>query len=135
MPLKQPTRAIQGETPLPDPKPFDTGQARRPYSVLLRVGFAMPLRLPAARCALTAPFHPYLTSEAVCSLWHFPWASQQAARPAGVTRHPCFVEPGLSSRFLRTPQLPGPLADLRLEVLVGENNSTVLKPMQPEHMY
>ncbi len=29
--------------------------------VLLRVGFTMPLLLPAARCALTAPFHPYHT--------------------------------------------------------------------------
>src|SRR5216683_7453470 len=32
---------------------------RRPYSVLLPVGFAVPLALPQARCALTAPFHPY----------------------------------------------------------------------------
>ena len=32
---------------------------RRPYSVLLPVGFAVPLALPHARCALTAPFHPY----------------------------------------------------------------------------
>ena len=86
------------------------GPARRPYSVLLRVGFAVRLLLPATRCALTAPFHPYLVNEAVCSLWHFPWTSQQATRPAGVTRHPCFVEPGLSSRFKRTPRLPGPLA-------------------------
>ena len=31
----------------------------RPYSVLLPVGFAMPLLLPATRCALTAPFRPY----------------------------------------------------------------------------
>jgi len=30
-----------------------------PYLVLLRVGFTLPLLLPAARCALTAPFHPY----------------------------------------------------------------------------
>jgi hypothetical protein len=30
----------------------------RPYSVLLPVGFAVPLPLPDARCALTAPFHP-----------------------------------------------------------------------------
>src|SRR5690349_16319444 len=30
----------------------------RPYSVLLPVGFAVPLPLPATRCALTAPFHP-----------------------------------------------------------------------------
>jgi hypothetical protein len=32
---------------------------RRPYSVLLPVGFALPRLLPAPRCALTAPFHPY----------------------------------------------------------------------------
>ena len=30
-----------------------------PYLALLQVGFAMPLMLPPARCALTAPFHPY----------------------------------------------------------------------------
>src|ERR1700728_3448811 len=33
--------------------------SRRPYSVLLPVGFAVPPALPPARCALTAPFHPY----------------------------------------------------------------------------
>jgi hypothetical protein len=32
---------------------------RRPYSALLPVGFALPLPLPEARCALAAPFHPY----------------------------------------------------------------------------
>src|SRR5216117_3599969 len=32
--------------------------ACRSYLVLLPVGFALPLTLPAARCALTAPFHP-----------------------------------------------------------------------------
>ncbi len=31
---------------------------RRSYSVLLPVGFAVPLPLPETRCALTAPFHP-----------------------------------------------------------------------------
>ena len=31
---------------------------RRPYSVLLPVGFAVPSALPQTRCALTAPFHP-----------------------------------------------------------------------------
>ena len=30
-----------------------------PYLVLLRAGFCLPLLLPEARCALTAPFHPY----------------------------------------------------------------------------
>lgn len=33
--------------------------AGRPYSVLLPVGFTVPPPLPGARCALTAPFHPY----------------------------------------------------------------------------
>jgi len=32
--------------------------ARRPYSVLLPVGFTVPATLPPPRCALTAPFHP-----------------------------------------------------------------------------
>ena len=32
-----------------------------PYLVLLRVGFSLPPPLLAARCALTAPFHPYPT--------------------------------------------------------------------------
>jgi len=31
-----------------------------PYLVLLRVGFTLPPPLPPERCALTAPFHPYL---------------------------------------------------------------------------
>src|SRR5262249_55873991 len=45
-----------------------------PYLVLLRVGFALPRTLLCGRCALTAPFHPYLrlTPAAVCFLWHFP---------------------------------------------------------------
>src|SRR5690606_30197418 len=49
--------------------------SRRPYSVLLPVGFTLPLPLPVARWALTPPFHPYLAAsgEAVCFLWHFPW--------------------------------------------------------------
>src|SRR5262245_4806272 len=48
---------------------------RRPYSVLLPVGFAVPPALPPPRCALTAPFHPCLLpggAQAVYSLWHFP---------------------------------------------------------------
>ena len=33
-----------------------------PYLVLLRAGFCLPSVLPRTRCALTAPFHPYLPS-------------------------------------------------------------------------
>ena len=76
-----------------------TGDAL-PYLVLLRVGFTLPPVLPPARCALTAPFHPYPASsrthtaliarahtallrghEAVCFLWHFPWARAPQALP------------------------------------------------------
>ena len=49
--LKQPTRATGPEQALEREAP------RRPYSVLLPVGFTMPPPLPAPRCALTAPFH------------------------------------------------------------------------------
>ena len=48
--LKQPTRSQRGSRHL------------ETYLVLLRVGFTLPLLLPTARCALTAPFHPYLYS-------------------------------------------------------------------------
>ncbi len=43
----------------------------------------MPCRelLPDTRCALTAPFHPYLTNEAVYSLLHFPSAFTAQALP------------------------------------------------------
>jgi hypothetical protein len=37
---------------------FPPQRERRPYSVLLPVGFTVPSPLPATRCALTAPFHP-----------------------------------------------------------------------------
>ena len=42
---------------------------RRPYSVLLPVGFALPPLLPKARCALTAPFRP---GRHECTVVYFP---------------------------------------------------------------
>jgi len=55
----------------PAGRPF--GLPRHPYSVLLPVGFTVPFPLPEMRWALTPPFHPYLSWQAVCFLWHFPW--------------------------------------------------------------
>jgi hypothetical protein len=61
-----------------------------PYLVLLRVGFALPAALLRQRCALTAPFHPYLarpkTHQAVCFLWHFPSSGFETGFP-DVIRH------------------------------------------------
>jgi len=77
--LTQPTRATGLETGWLAP--------RRPYSVLLPVGFAMPVPLPVPRWALTPPFHPYPTAEAaraVCFLRHFPWGRPRRALPGTV---------------------------------------------------
>ena len=59
-----------------------------PYLVLLRVGFALPVALLRRRCALTAPFHPYLSlgARAVCFLWHLPSNRLKPAVP-DVIRH------------------------------------------------
>jgi len=65
MHLKQPTREPCG--------PHVTAQGcLLSYLVLLQVGFTLPPMLPSARCALTAPFHPYQPKLAVYFLWHFP---------------------------------------------------------------
>ena len=63
--VKRPTRrlasASSGERAVPGGG-GRTGRPRTPpYLVLLRAGFCLPPVLPRARCALTAPFHPYLT--------------------------------------------------------------------------
>ena len=67
---------------------------RRPYLVLLPAGFTLPLPLPAARCALTAPFHPYLIRGGLLSVA----LSLESPLP-DVIRRRVSVEPGLSSRI------------------------------------
>ncbi len=86
-----------------------------PYLVLLRVGFTLPLLLPATRCALTlsrlprqatAPFHPCRSgwTWAVCFLWHFPWACAPQALPGTL---PCGARTFLClSRQRLSSQLP-----------------------------
>ncbi len=57
--LEQPTRTTRPQKQAP----LAFRREHRPYSVLLPVGLAMPSPLPGPRCALTAPFHPYLSSQ------------------------------------------------------------------------
>ena len=93
-----------------------------PYLVLLRVGFTLPSALPPKRCALTAPFHPYLSHRAkpvaaggifsVALAVHGP----SRPRPGRYPAH-CPLEFGLSSparlRLLgrnRRQRPPGPFA-------------------------
>src|ERR1700729_2073054 len=71
--------------------------SRRSYSVLLPVGFAVPPALPPARCALTAPFHPYRLHplpDGAGGL--FSVALSLGSHPPDVIRHRLSMEPGLS---------------------------------------
>ncbi|CDX20409.1 hypothetical protein MPLA_1190089 [Mesorhizobium sp. ORS 3359] len=84
--------------------------SHRPYSVLLPVGFALPLLLPVARWALTPPFHPCRgrSRGGLLSV-----ALSLGSPPPAVSRHRVSMEPGLSSpatfRFSRA-RPPGQLA-------------------------
>jgi hypothetical protein len=80
--------------------------SRRPYSILLPVGFAVPPTLPPARCALTAPFHPCCAPSrslptggglGVGDSGLFSVALSLGSRPPDVIRHRRSMEPGLSS--------------------------------------
>ena len=110
-PVRRRGMAIPLGRPLPDAsrdlpgrlarKPaFPPQQERRPYLVLLPVGFTVPPPLPAPRCALAAPFHPrpqvLRPWRADCSLWHFPWGRPRRALPGTVFPwSPDFPPPGV----------------------------------------
>ncbi len=64
-----------------------------PYLVLLRTGFTLPCLLPAMRCALTAPFHPY---PAETGRYIFCGTFRRLSPPRCYLAS-CPVEPGLSS--------------------------------------
>ncbi len=80
--------------------PLALAPSRRPYSVLLPVGFTLPLPLPVARCALAAPFHPCRQDPQLPvdrSGGLFSVALSLGSPPPAVSRHRIPVEPGLSS--------------------------------------
>ncbi len=82
IPLGRSLPTASGDQPgrRPGDRPAGHWPTRRPYSVLLPAGLAMPGTSPSRRCALTAPFHPCRDDglrrpdrAAVCFLWRFPW--------------------------------------------------------------
>ena len=84
--LKRPTRSQRGS------------RLMGTYLVLLRVGFTMPLLLPAPRCALTAPFHPYLCfKKAIGGLLSA--ALSVGSRPPGVTWHTTLWSPDFPLQY------------------------------------
>ena len=119
-PLKQPTRAVtDGEPsrretrrckhalPLFGLAPGGVYHAACCYQqrgALLPHPFTLTAGVPRCR----APVSGLLSVALSLDFEGFP------SRRAGVTRHPCFVEPGLSSAKFPPTRLPGPLAALRL---------------------
>jgi hypothetical protein len=76
------------------------------YLILLQVGFGLPAVSPRLRCALTAPFHPYLpgvaTQQAVLLSVPLSVALGQAD-----LRLPCLLRLAVSQHLvLRSPDLP-----------------------------
>src|SRR6185437_5926272 len=87
-------------------RPCGASAACRSYSVLLPAGLAMPLTLPPARCALTAPFHPCLPALRPCgpqSGGLLSVALSLGSPPPDVIRRRIRMEPGLSSVLRRRP--------------------------------
>ena len=76
----------------------------KPYLVLLRVEFTLQLLLPAIRCALTAPFQPYLflliNKSAIGGLLSA--ALVVGSRRPGVTWHPAHWSPDFPPLYLST---------------------------------
>jgi len=102
--LQRPTRRFDAPS-----QHVPTEAGLPPYLVLLRVGFTVPRPLLGARCALTAPFHPYLSLAlgAVCFLWHWPSAGLEPGVP-DVIRHTALR----SSDFPRCTQVSQKMANL-----------------------
>lgn len=71
--------------------------SHRPYSVLLPVGFTVPLLLPVARWALTPPFHPCPESGKPDRGGLLSVALSLGSPPPAINRHRVSMEPGLSS--------------------------------------
>jgi hypothetical protein len=100
IPLGRPSPGVSRDLPgrLARKPAFPPERERRPYLVLLPVGFAVPPPLPASRCALTAPFHPRpQTASAAPTGRLLSVALSLGSPPPGITRHRVSVEPGLSS--------------------------------------
>ena len=123
-----------------------------PYSLLLRVGLAVPPVSPRARCALTAPFHPCRErTPAVCFLWRCP-ASRlgwplASTLPCGartflprVLTAPASARTALTGRNLNASprRLPGstsrpPARSPRAECVRGRSSRTCPASVAPRH--
>src|SRR5258705_12999847 len=86
--------------------------------VLLRVGFAVPPPSPEGRCALTAPFHPYLLRGGLFSV-----ALSSGSPRLAVSQHPALW----SSDFPLVPPHPDGGTSDHLDASDGRRAS-ILRP-------
>ncbi len=113
----QPTR-------MTDPETGWRQAPRHPYSVLLPVGFTLPLLSPETRWALTPPFHPYL----FCKRWFAFCGTFPEVTLAGCYPAPCFRG---ARTFLTLP--PFGIGKARLpSQLVSHGITTLLQKCQPD---
>src|SRR6185295_14712903 len=101
-----------------------------PYLVLLRAGFCLPLVLPRARCALTAPFHPYSPPpEGEGERYIFCATVLQVALTGRYPAH-CPAEFGLSSlRLAAGSRRPLAQGKPRTERRIERRSSGSLRPL------
>jgi hypothetical protein len=124
------------------------------YLGLLAVGFTLPQPSPAARCALTAPFHPYplkrravgrshgkspgawtrgrflipaLQTWAVSFLWHFPSACAGLALPTTV---PCPVRTFLPHSRINSNTSDRLARSTAFEWRIGRNQLNAKAPLR-----
>jgi len=87
-----------------DDKALTATAALPPYLVLLRVGFALPVASLRRRCALTAPFHPYLAialnAEYHCHPEQALFAPRRILASRAKRRLLCDAHAARSARFL-----------------------------------
>jgi len=96
--LKQPTRRHRGQ------------RYNLPIWSCSRWGLPCHKLLPVARCALTAPFHPYLPTVASNAGGLFSAALSVGSRPPGITWHPALWSPDFPPfRLTAKARLPGRL--------------------------
>ena len=112
--LKQPTRESVRNRRRQHPNTPYWGRCALPYSPIWSCsGRGLPCRelLPVARCALTAPFHPYQPKLAVYFLWHFPWAHAPQVLPGALS------EGARTFLYSELQRLPGQLRLSRARIL------------------
>ncbi len=95
---------LTGSSSLPGSS-SETGRLVLPYLALLHAGFSMPDELLRPRCALTAPFHPYPSAEALgrylfCCTFR---SMRLEAQPPAVNRRVALRRPDFPPSGTRPP--------------------------------